>query len=326
MKKFLYFLFFFFFSFSPLWAQVSFVSVVDVDSHTKKEDFFHTFEYYIIPEKGQVTKCQATRVGRKWFATAAHCVRTACTGSCTLRLDLLEYPTSVFLDVTHTDKKKHVFVHPKYNPKVPASHDFALLKIDPAAARRRYYRRPPEGSKGQNLLISKQDFDAALAQNALARRAYKEALSPSLPPVLVFEDATREIDRKLSVISIFDGKRSILKNPNPTHYVKELGFAYTQNFGVIKGMSGSGVMTNTGELAGIISGHLGVGNNKQYFMFTAFNKSLMEFMEEVMSSDYYKMERKSSVPNFVVRSKENHEPIINAVRLLSQGNNTIIMP
>lgn len=309
----------------PLFAQVGFVSVVDEDSHAKKEDFFHTFEYYILPEKGRATKCQATRVGRNWFATAAHCVQTSCSKKCTLRLDLLEGKTSVFLDVTHTDKKKHVFVHPKYNPKVPASHDFALLKIDPASARRSYYRRAA-AENGENVLISKQAFDAFLAKNKSARHAYKAALSPVLPPLLVFEDATRQIDRKLSVISIFDGKRNVLKNPNDTYYVKELGFAYTKDFGIISGMSGSGVMTNTGELAGIISGHLGISNQKEYFMFTAFNKSLMEFMEQIMSSDYYKLERKSSSPDFVVRSKQNHQPIINVIRLLSQGNNSVVVP
>ena len=83
----------------PLFAQVGFVSVVDEDSHTKKEDFFHTFEYYILPEKCRATKCQATRVGRNWFATAAHCVQTSCSKKCTLRLDLLEGKTSVFLEV-----------------------------------------------------------------------------------------------------------------------------------------------------------------------------------------------------------------------------------
>ncbi len=324
MKR-IFFSFLFLVFVTTLWAQVGFVSVTDEDSHTKKEDFFHTFEYYIIPEKGQVTKCQATRVGRNWFTTAAHCVKNPCEGRCTLRLDLLEAKTSVFLDVTHTEKNKHVFIHPNYNPKVPASHDFALLKIDPASARKKYYRRA-FAENGQNVLISKQVFDAFLAKNKSARHAYKKALSPSLPPLLVFEDATREIDRKLSVISIFDGKRNVLKNPNPTYYVKELGFAYTQNFGVIKGMSGSGVMTNTGELAGIISGHLGIGDKKEYFMFTAFNKSLMEFMEQSMGGDYYKMERKSSAPNFVVRSKISHQPIINAIRLLSRGNNRVVVP
>ncbi|MBR3603491.1 MAG: trypsin-like serine protease [Elusimicrobiaceae bacterium] len=330
MKK-LFLIWVLFFTSFFLHAQVSFVSVVDEDSHSKKEDFYHTFEYYIIPEKGQATKCQATRVGRKWFATAAHCVITACADKCTLRLDLLEESTSVFLDVTHTKKKEHVFIHPKYNPKVPASYDFALLKIDPVSAYKSYYRRPTKDKKGQNVWISRQAFDNFLSKNSSARYAYKEVLSPSLPPLLVFEDSTRKVDRKLSVISIFDGKRVILKNPNPTYYVKELGFAYTDSFGVKKGMSGSGVMTNTGELAGIISGHLGISNKemekeKQFFMFTAFNKSLMEFMEQTMNSDYYKMERKSASPNYVLRTTKNHQQIINIVRLLSQGNDTIFVP
>ena len=87
-------------------------------------------------------------------------------------------------------------------------------------------------------------------------------------------------------------------------------------------MSGSGVMTNTGELAGIISAYLGMkGSDKQekeYFMFAVFNKELTDFMEEVMGSDYYKIDRRDSFPNYVVRSPKNHRDIIEMVKGLNQ--------
>jgi len=304
----------------PVMAQVSVLSVADEDKHSHKEDFWHTFEYYIIPTEGASSKCQATRVAKNWFATAAHCVVPRCDKGCTLKLDLLEQPVSCLIKAEHTAKKPIIFAHPKYDNSltVPVGHDFALFKMDLSVLPATYYIRPTE-EEPRIVLISRAAFQNFLAQHPAARREFNRALRPELPPLLVFDNVTKRIDRKLSVVSIFDGKRDILQNPYPTDYVKQLGFAYTQNFGVKKGMSGSGVMTNTGELAGIISAFMGEKNKeKQYFMFAVFNKELTDFMEEVMGSDYYKIDRKDSFPNYVVRSPKNHQNIIDIVRTLNQ--------
>lgn len=305
---------------AALWAQVSIISVTDEDKHTKKEDFWHTFEYYIVPSEGKITKCQATRVAKNWFATAAHCVASICQKECTLRMDLLEQPVSVFVDGKHTAKKPIVYVHPAYAADQSVAHDFALIRMDLSLLPSYYYRRPA-GTQTNNIGISRQDFQQFLRKNPAAQREFNRALRPDLPPLLVFDNATKRIDRKLSVVSIFGGKRNILQNPYPTDYVKEIGFAYTQNFGVKQGMSGSGVMTNTGELAGIISSYLVVGikgdsHTDQYFMFPVFNKDLTDFMEETMGTDYYKIERKDASPNYVVRSPKNHAAMLQAVKNL----------
>ena len=108
-----------------------------------------------------------------------------------------------------------------------------------------------------------------------------------------------------------------------------MGFAYTKNFGVREGMSGSGVMTNTGELTGIISGYLGISGpqkKQEYFMFAVFNKELMDFMESVMGSDYYKMDRKSAYPDYIRRSNINHKEVVESVKMLSRGPKKIVYP
>ena len=302
----------------PVSAEVSILSVTDEDKHTQKEDFWHTFEYYIIPPAGKVSKCQATRVAKNWFATAAHCVASTCKKGCTLRMDLLEQPISVFVDGKHSPKKPILFVHPAYTKNHSIAHDFALINMNLSRLPLRYYRRA-NGTQEENVAISRRVFEKFLKQNSTARREFDRALRPNLPPLLVFDNATKRIDRKLSVVSIFNGKRSILQNPYPTDYVKEIGFAYTKNFGVKHGMSGSGVMTNTGELAGIISAYLVAGiiggkQTEQYFMFPVFNEDLTQFMEEVMDGDYYTIERTDASPNYVVRSPKNHAAIIKAVR------------
>lgn len=300
-------------------AEISVLSVTDEDKHTHKEDFWHTFEYYITSKDGKTGKCQATRIAKNWFATAGHCVADACADGCTLRMDILEQACSVFVDGVSTVKKPIVFVHPRYSENIwEVKYDFALIKMDLAQLPAQYYCRGVKG--GKNTAISQAEFERFLQRSApSARREFNRALRPELPPLLIFPDATKRIDRKLSVVSIFSGKRSILHNPHPTDYVKELGFAYTQNFGVRKGMSGSGVMTNTGELAGIISGIMVLGTpsgdkTEDYFMFPVFNAELTEFMENTMGSDYYKMDRRDAEPNYVKRSPKSHAGILQAVR------------
>ena len=46
MKRLLVFLFLFCCA-SAVWTQVSVLTVTDEDKHTTKEDFYHTFEYFI---------------------------------------------------------------------------------------------------------------------------------------------------------------------------------------------------------------------------------------------------------------------------------------
>ncbi len=308
----------------PLAAQVSVLSVTDENKHTHKEDFWHTFEYYILTSDGKSNKCQATRIAKNWFATAAHCVAQPCAKGCTLRIDLLEQPVSVFVETKHTPKKPAVFVHTSYSPDTFVAYDFALLQMNLSLLPARYYRRPT-AQDPVNREITRADFQKFLQQHPAAQREFNRALRPDLPPLLVFDNATKRIDRTLSVISIFDGQRSILHNPYPTDYVKELGFAYTQNFGVRKGMSGSGVMTNTGELAGIISAYLTVKSSTpseskqyEYFMFPVFNEQLVRFMQETMGSDFYNIDRKEASPNYVVRSPKQHSVVVQTVRNLNK--------
>lgn len=305
------------------WGQVSVISVTDEDKHSRKEDFTHTFEYYIMPagkQTGPAGKCQATRIGRRWFATAAHCVKTACQNGCTIQMDLLEQPVSALARVTHTAQKPAVFVHPGFSEEKMVKNDFALIRLDLDRAPQTYYRRPA-GKRKYNLGISRAAFAAFLEKNRTAKSQYNHILSPEFPPLVLFDDGDYEIDRKLSVISIFDGKRELKPNPYPVYYVRALGFAYTGNFGIRKGMSGSGVMANTGELIGIISANLTSirwtnkknAKTEEYFMFPVFNREIASFMESVMGSDYYKLDWKDAYPSFVRKTRNKNTQVVEAV-------------
>ena len=294
------------------WAEVSVLSVTDEDKHQNTTDFYHTYEYYIMGDN-EGTKCQATRIAPHWFATAAHCVKERCDKGCTLRMDLMDTPVSVLAQTTHSPRHRAVFIHPGYKPSTWAKDDFALIKLDVRNAEKLYYRRAT-AKEPQNVGIQKQEFLAWLKSHPQAKRKYNKALSPELPPLVDFSVSRNyQIDRKLSVVSIFSGVRKVKKATAPVYYISSLGYAYTTNFGIQKGMSGSGVMTNTGELIGIISAFIdaqkkqGAKTLAQYdwFVFPVFNASIIEFMRDTMGSDFSKMDRKDAEPSFVSKTRKD---------------------
>lgn len=306
----------------PLWAEVSVISVTDEAKHTAKSDFYHTFEYYIT-SGNQSSKCQATRIGKQWFATAAHCVATLCQKQCTIQLDLLEQSVSALAQTVHIAKKPTVFVHPAYSPHQFVANDFALIKLDLRRAPFTYYMRTSKNAP--NIALTKAQFDSFLAKNRTAKSQYTHTLSPSFPPIVVFDNGNYQLDRKLSVISIFGGKRTILPNPHPVYFVKKLGFCYTNNFGIQKGMSGSGVMTNTGELIGIISAKVDAqftrGKNVKkadLFVFPVFNGPIMSFMEQVMGKDFYDLDRKDASPYLVQKTRKDFTPVVELMQSINK--------
>ena len=305
-----------FFTF-PLAAQVSVMSVVDEDKHSSKEDFYHTFEYFVIAagengkENAKGGKCQATRITKTWFATAAHCVVNTCADACTVRMDLLSAPVSALAEAKHTAKKPIVFVHPDYKKDSSIQNDIALIKLDLRRADKMYYRRPTQ-KQSYSLVLSKQKFDWWLSRNPKAKRAYQYALSPQIPPIAVFDGGNYLIDRTISVISIFDGIRSVKVDKNPVYYLKDMQVGYGNNFGIRKGMSGSGVMTNTGELIGIISANVNgswIQDNKvtreHWFLFPVFNTRLMQFLSDTMGNDYYDIEQKDAYPYMASKTRKD---------------------
>ena len=300
----------------PLGAEVSVMSVTDEDKHTRTEDFYHTFEYYI-SGGGQNSKCQATRIAPRWFATAAHCVKDLCATACEIRMDLLDTPVSVMAKGEHSTKVPSVFIHPGYREGQLIKNDFALIRLDLNRAPKIYYRRANAKNKN-NVAMGEKQFASWLARNPRTNAKYRHILNPALPPIAVFDNGNYILDRNMSVISIFGGKREVKKDPNPVYYVKDLGYAYTQNFGIRRGMSGSGVMTNTGELIGIISAYVGAdlykGKQKvkhaDLFMFPVFNENLVSFMRDTLGSDWNRVDVKDAYPYLVRKTRKDFSEVM----------------
>ena len=326
MKK-VFFIFSCFFALS-LYAEVSVLSIVDEDKHQTKEDFHHTYEYFAV-SNSMSKKCQATRLTSRWFATAAHCVADVCRDKCSIRMDLMDTPVSVFAQGEHDvkSKTKHpiVFIHSGYKKQKMVKDDFALIKLDVQKSPKIYFRRT--GKKSAPIeLINEKEFFAWLKPRRRATSTYNKALRPKFPPLVDFSVSRNyEIDRKLSVISIFDGVRNVEKATSSVYYVKNLGYAYTTNFGIRKGMSGSGVMSNTGELMGIISANVEGSwyrngkkvTDEKLFMFPVFDASIISFMQNIMGSDFNKIDRKDAEPSFVRKTNKDFSSVENIMKEIS---------
>ncbi len=283
-----------------------------------QEDFWHTFEYYVTAGEGPRAKCQATRIGKQWFATAAHCVSFFCQKECTLKMDLLGRPYSMFVTVKHTQRKPAVFIHPQYKLSEFAVHDFALLKIDVEKAKIKYYQHNTADAT-QYKRISKWKFKRFLKSSPSVRRVFDQVQNPTFPSLLTFEGkGDYRLLCPISVLSIFHGEREVLHNSNPSNYIEKLGFAYTHNFGIREGVSGAGVMAESGELTGIVSTSLSIqiGDAKRnnYFLFTTFNPDITQFMENIMGPDYQQLNKRKAADGYVRPVVADYQDILTLVR------------
>ena len=234
---------------TPLMAEVSFISVSDEESYNSVKDFTNTYEINLNKHQTKdIVKCQAVRLARNWFITAAHCVKEVCSGDCSFQARLM-VGDNYEADFTTTQAKKFskkIFTFSKTQLKSGQTlYDIALIYFDPKET-----KTILKDSHGQILTESQ------FLRRVSSRAAYARALNgTNLPTILVIDSKDPLVlKRDLSIISIWSGKKELLKSTKaPIFYSSKLSNIITNNFGVIKGISGSGVMTNTGELLGIVS-------------------------------------------------------------------------
>lgn len=230
-------------------AEVAVLKISDEESYKSKKDFTNTYEIDV-NENGtaNIEKCQAVRLKKNWFLTAAHCVEQPCKNVCDMQARLIvgeNYEADLI--ATHNAKNsKKIFIVPRKEKDLPMANDLALIFFEPFSSKT-VFKDPAEG----NIALSEEEF---LSRSKDAAQYYKAINGTNIPPVLVFTAKERKaLKRSVSIISIWSGKREVLNSRDTVFFTPEGGFLFTINFGVIRGISGSGVMTNTGELAGITS-------------------------------------------------------------------------
>ena len=277
-----------------------------------QQDFRHTFSYQVSHGKNAMN-CQATRINARWFVTAAHCVKDICKNSCTIKMDLMDTAVSVLARGTHSAYHYTVFVHPGYKKTQAVKDDFALIRLDVKTAPKTYFRRSEKGNVG----ISARQFFTLLRKQPNLWRKYQALFRFEKPVIVDFEGGDYEIMRTLSVVAITNAKRVIKQNSSPVYYVKNLGYAYTQDFGIRKGMSGSGVISEKRELVGIISANIKENYfngaqkvaEKNWFMFPVFNEEVIAFMQAVMGKEFNTLKIKKAYPSVVRKTQKDFSSI-----------------
>ncbi|MDR1684772.1 MAG: trypsin-like serine protease [Elusimicrobiota bacterium] len=232
---------------------ITLCAAAQAQSYLDVRNFDNTYEINIITgKKGETSremaKCQAVRLKKDWYITAAHCLKPACDRGCDIVVRLHVGERYEMAQEINSAAASPVFkLHEAQNvDKASIAYDIALIHMDPDKAQYVY--------KDNKLLyiINKEDFLKALAPDT---RPYDKALKgDNFPTLLSLSAQTPKIlNRFLAVASIWDGKREVLQSNDFVFYSPKNHYLYTNNFGIRPGISGSGVVTSTRELVGIVS-------------------------------------------------------------------------
>ena len=245
-------------------------------------------------------QCQAVRIAPKWYLTAAHCVRPYCDKECIVTVQLLQGSLQAQAVLRHNNSTPHVFVPPAYHPGEGTSirHDIALIGFDPSEEDYTFYDAR-----------SKKELDWDTFEKYLRKGGYEDArdqwqsLQTARPTL---RSVTNSVSRKLLFpVAVPDLRQDGIyvqqESGNGFYYFTELHHYIGPNFGVRKGMSGSGVVLPGGTVIGVVSaslnntGRVVIYNEKDeptgflpyssdYFLFTPISQENKAFIEAIVKS------------------------------------------
>ncbi|WP_424245774.1 hypothetical protein Dip510_000712 [Elusimicrobium posterum] len=301
----------------PCRSEVSFISVTGMDYFTKPQDFASTYSIETRKiglskeqKKNEISSCQAIKIRRNWFLTAAHCV-TSCIENCNVQINIYEDSRYlVFTGVKHTQKNKTVFFDHKFKSHSLVNtdiQDFALIKYGAGKQQLMVL------DKNQRVIYKAADFITMVKGGDKIIRAARDrnSIVENLP-LVYFDNNYHKLNRILTFIYLIDNKKEVRMsgdfetdpdaNKNPVYYLKRTTNIMLKNFGAVPGTSGAGIMTNTGEIAGInsfytvlqITGKNGKKQEVQYAGFATFNDKTIEFMKNIMGADFDSLEIKDA--------------------------------
>ena len=243
--------------------------------------------------------CQAVQLDPHWFLTAAHCVYPACNGSlpCTVQITLAQGELRKQVRVYHSNNTQNVFIYPGFFPGQNriSSVDIALIRLNPQEATFSH----TVFQEGQWITVSPEQFAKLLkfspeTKAQLATRRVRLISSANLP--------NSRFLPSIVVPKVQEGALSYLISSSPhTYFVAALQHFIAPDFGVRRGNSGGGVFTANGDLVGLVSSLLfsqdgsasfqdddgntvlTLRNANEYFLFTGFNGSTLNFVRNRMA-------------------------------------------
>lgn len=300
MKKFLFLFISTFFAAVPAFAQEEEERPVNEDAFLvqKEIQIWRTDKTY--DTQARVYACQAVRLHKNWFLTAAHCVYTACSGSqpCTVQITLAEAELRQTVRIHHSTSSQRVFIYSGFYPgqNRVSSVDVALIRFDPETAEYSYAERGKNGWKS----VPQERF-SALLKDSPETQAQLSAYGVRL--IGAANLGNSRFRAGIVVPKTADGVVSYLQSPSDDiYFVEKLQHFISPGFGVRRGNSGGGVFTPQGDLAGLVSSLmyskngsasfydaegkavLTLQNAHDYFMFTGFNGATLNFIRNKVPS------------------------------------------
>ncbi len=262
------------------------------------EDFANQSVLFTQNSKGS-KQCQGLRISSKWYLTAAHCVRPYCDKECQITVQLLQGPLQASAVLRHTAVAPRVFVPPAYRPGSGRGirTDLALIRFDPAEEDYFFYETASKQALDKGSFIKRLN-----ASEYADQRGQWQALENARPKLLsVNNSVSRRILFPLAVPDLREGGIFFKQSAGDFYYFTELRHYMGPNFGVEKGMSGSGVVLPGGDVIGVVSASLNntgklvtynendepVGSvpySSDYFLFTPISRQNAAFIRATVNS------------------------------------------
>ena len=272
-----------------------------------------------------VYSCQALRIDKNWFLTAAHCVYASCKGSlpCTVQIALAEGELSQSVRIYHSTASPRVFIYEGFFPGQNriSSVDVALIHFDPQNAEYAYRAF----DKGTWHDINQKQFNKLLPGSP-ETKAQLNAIGVRLVSAANLSNA--RFLPQLAVPRITNGNLGYLLSPSQNvFFVQKLQHFISPGFGVRQGNSGGGVFTTQGDLVGLVSSLVyapdgsatfkndegktlySLKNASELFFFTGCNGSTLNFIRNHVPS----VRTIGADSGFIEPTQANFENIIKAV-------------
>lgn len=249
------------------------------------DDFVSQKEFWI----NNKTTCQAMRIHKNWFLTAAHCVEACRSSSCNLKMLLAVGEVTATANLSASD----VFIPEQYMDKDGKANvlwDIALLHYKPSS----YVYQTLDGG-----ITDFETFSQAMKEDPELKVQWRGAANPVYPAVVVYSSEEEMFFNDDIVVPRWtQGVLSYRSSPDHILYTgKRTAMWVSDGFGVDKGNSGGGVLLENGNLLGVVSAKRNndmparirqafpeFAHSSEFFMFTGLSKkTTWPFVEKTLS-------------------------------------------
>ncbi len=237
------------------------------------DDFVSQKEFWI----NNRSTCQAIRIHKNWFLTAAHCVEACRSSACNIKVLLAVGEVTASANLSASD----VFIPQQYmgkDGKANVLWDVALLHYRPSAVRYQTW---------EGAVADGDDFAQAMQADPELKTQWRGAVRPAYPALVVYSGQEEKFFNDDIIVPRWtQGELTFRSSPDHILYTgKKTAMWVSDGFGVDHGNSGGGVLLENGDLLGVVSAKRNndmpanirqafpeFAQSSEFFMFTGFSK------------------------------------------------------